>query len=93
MLGTVAACLVMLALGLPGVIALRRLAAHLTPLEEWAYGLPLGVVVGSLALLVLMPAIPVLGTSSTARPRSSLDRLQCHTTQAAWHTPRRTCLR
>lgn len=53
MLGTVAACLVMLALGLPGVIALRRLNARLTALEEWAYGLPLGVVVGSLALLTL----------------------------------------
>ena len=46
-------CLIMLALGLPGPLALRRLTDRLTPLETWAYGLPLGAVVGSLALLAL----------------------------------------
>ncbi|MGH3790170.1 MAG: hypothetical protein ACRDQ9_05110 [Pseudonocardiaceae bacterium] len=53
MLGAIATCLMLLALGLPGVIALRRLTDKLTVLEEWIYGLPLGAVVGSLALLVL----------------------------------------
>lgn len=53
MLGAIATCLMLLALGLPGVIALRRLTDQLTTLEEWVYGLPLGAVVGSLALLVL----------------------------------------
>ena len=47
----IATGLMLLALGLPGVIALRRLTDQLTALEEWVYGLPLGVVVGSLALL------------------------------------------
>ena len=51
MVGFVAASLFLLALGLPGVAGLRRLDARLTSLEWWAYGLPLGVVVGSLALL------------------------------------------
>ncbi|HEY8601994.1 MAG TPA: hypothetical protein VIL85_26445, partial [Thermomicrobiales bacterium] len=46
-------CLIVLALGLPGPLALRRLTDRLTPLETWSYGLPLGAVVGSLALLVL----------------------------------------
>src|SRR3954452_5835358 len=53
MLSGLAACGVMLALGLPGVVALRRLTDRLTSLEVWAYGLPLGEVVGSLAILVL----------------------------------------
>src|SRR5690242_9631018 len=53
MLSGLVACVVMLALGLPGVVALRRLTGRLTPLEAWAYGLPLGEVVGSLAILVL----------------------------------------
>jgi hypothetical protein len=49
----IATCLMLLALGLPGVIALRRLTNQLTSLEEWVYGLPLSAVLGSLALLVL----------------------------------------
>jgi hypothetical protein len=53
MLGAIATCMMLLALGLPGVIVLRRLTDKLTVLEEWVYGLPLGAVVGSLALLVL----------------------------------------
>jgi hypothetical protein len=53
MLGVLAACLLMLAMGVPGVVALRRLTDRLNPLEEWAYGLPLGAIVGSLAMLVL----------------------------------------
>ena len=47
------ASLFLLALGLPGVAGLRRLTARLTTLECWAYGLPLGVVVASLLLLLL----------------------------------------
>lgn len=63
MLGAIATCLMLLAFGIPGVIALRRLTDRLTGLEKWVYGLPLGVVVGSLLLLAL--AI-VLGGLSTA---------------------------
>ena len=63
MLGGLAACVVMLALGLPGVLALRRLTDRLTWLEEWAYGLPLGVVVGSLALLLLAIGLGRLSTA------------------------------
>src|SRR5947209_7514746 len=44
-------------MGLGGVATLRRLTDRLEPLERWAYGLPLGVVVGSLVLLAL--AIPL----------------------------------
>ncbi|MGH3810033.1 MAG: hypothetical protein ACRDRU_26115 [Pseudonocardiaceae bacterium] len=62
MLGAIATCLMLLALGLPGVIALRRLTGRLTTLETWVYGLPLGAVVGSLAMLV--PAI-IFGELST----------------------------
>lgn len=60
MIGFVAASLFLLALGLPGVAGLRRLGARLTPLEWWAYGLPLGVVVGSLVLLALAVATGAL---------------------------------
>ncbi len=53
MFGVLASCLLLLALGLPGTAALRRLTDRLTTLELWAYGLPLGVVVGSLLILLL----------------------------------------
>jgi hypothetical protein len=53
MLRAIETCLMLLALGLPGVMAMRRLTDKLTALEEWVYGLPLGAVVGSLAMLVL----------------------------------------
>lgn len=47
------ALLYLAALGSSGVAALRRLSCRLTPLEWWAYGLPLGNVVWSLLVLVL----------------------------------------
>ncbi|MBV8993795.1 MAG: hypothetical protein JO287_08860, partial [Pseudonocardiales bacterium] len=62
MLGAIATCLMLLAFGLPGVVALRRLTDRLTALEEWVYGLPLGAVVGSLVLLVLAIALGGLST-------------------------------
>ncbi len=41
----------LLALGLPGVTALGRLSAQLDAVECWVYGLPLGIVAGSLVML------------------------------------------
>jgi hypothetical protein len=51
---TVLAALVMLAaMGALGVALLRRYADELDPLEQCSYGLPLGVVIGSLVVLAL----------------------------------------
>lgn len=47
------ALLYLAALGLSGVAVLRRLTCRMTPLEKWAYGLPLGNVAWSLVILVL----------------------------------------
>jgi hypothetical protein len=57
MLSTLAGLAFLAAMGAVGVTALRRAAGFLEPLERFAYGIPLGVVAGSLALLGL--AIPL----------------------------------
>ena len=61
MFGVLASCLFLLALGLPGTVALRRLTDRLTTLELGVYGLPLGVVLGSLTLLLLAVIASGLG--------------------------------
>ena len=57
MLGLLIAPLVLLAMGLGGVATLRRYAPWLTTLEIVAYGLPLGVIVASLATLALATVV------------------------------------
>lgn len=52
----------LLAIALPGVALLDRLAPFLAPLERWAYGIVLGVVLGTLALV---PAAVVVGLSTS----------------------------
>ena len=47
------ALLYLAALGISGVAVLRRLTCRMTPLERWAYGLPLGNVAWSLVTLLL----------------------------------------
>jgi hypothetical protein len=60
-------------MGAGGVAALRRCAGWLAPLEQLAYGLPLGVVAASLALLALAaafglsaPLVVTVGIAATA---------------------------
>ncbi|HEY0603308.1 MAG TPA: hypothetical protein VGD58_10375 [Herpetosiphonaceae bacterium] len=52
-LGLLAALVLLLSMGALGVALLRRFARLLDPLEQIAYGAPLGVVIASLALLAL----------------------------------------
>ncbi len=51
----------LLAIALPGIALLDRFAPSLAPLERWAYGTVLGVVLGT---LVLVPAAVVVGFSA-----------------------------
>lgn len=53
MTGVVAALAVLVAMGALGVVALRRGRQWLDPLEQVAYGIPLGIVAASLVLLAL----------------------------------------
>jgi len=53
MLSGLASLLLLMAMGLAGVALLRRFAGYLDPLEQQAHGLPMGVVLGSLAVLLL----------------------------------------
>ena len=53
MLSGLASLLLLTAMGLAGVALLGRFAGYLDPLEQHAYGLAAGVVLGSLALLLL----------------------------------------
>ncbi|HEX5504082.1 MAG TPA: hypothetical protein VFW96_15760 [Thermomicrobiales bacterium] len=61
----IAALLLLAAMGAVGVAALRRWAGWLAPLEQFAYGAPLGVVAASLALLALAVAFG-LGAATVA---------------------------
>ncbi|HET8628239.1 MAG TPA: hypothetical protein VFL91_12500 [Thermomicrobiales bacterium] len=53
MVAGAASLVVLAAMGAAGVAALRRWAGWLEPLEQFAYGVPLGVVAASLVLLAL----------------------------------------
>lgn len=57
MIALVAGLALLAAMCLPGVALLRRLTRELDPMEEWAYGLPLGAVVSALAILIMAIAI------------------------------------
>jgi hypothetical protein len=62
------ALLYLAALGVSGVAALRRLTCRMTPLEKWAYGLPLGNVVWSLVTLLLAIVVHRLTVPIVAIP-------------------------
>ncbi len=51
MMSVAASLALMLAMSAPGIALLSRFARHLEPLERWSYGAPLGMVIGSLALV------------------------------------------
>jgi hypothetical protein len=65
MMSVAASLALMSAMGALGIALLYRFARHLTPLERWAYGAPLGMVIGSL-LLVPVATVLGLGTESVA---------------------------
>jgi hypothetical protein len=64
-------------MGLLGVALLRRATRLLTPVEQLAYGIPVGVVIGSLALLLL--AIPLGLTRGVVATTTALAGLSALT--------------
>jgi hypothetical protein len=58
MISVAASLALMLAMSALGIALMTRFARHLEPLERWSYGAPLGMVIGSLALV---PVATVFG--------------------------------
>ena len=82
-IGAIGSLLSISAMGALGVAILRRGAGFMTPVERVAYGVPLGVVVGSLALVAVAP-LTGFGSGEFLTLAAGMGAL------AAWRSGRRT---